>query len=278
MICFLLLLISFPLLANCRLPADQEITIGCTYNLCDFPTRFRLSLVAKNLNYKIAFVDLEPSQDVNQSLIGIDAVVISGGADINPDYYSTVVTPELREYIEANRHLVIFTEEGKKRDEFEFQVAKKFASDPAYDKMPLLGICRGMQMLTVAQGLPLYLDIKTELGIPNRIRKLDRVHLSQEPSMMRQIYQKDSLLGWELHHQGLRVDYYNKHKENFPQINVSSFSNQEKIAESIEYVGKNVLGVQYHPELSFPSTARPIFKWLLTKACEFKNLKSKDIP
>lgn len=268
---------SFPLFATCELPKGEKITIGCTYNRCDFATRFRLSLVAKKMNYKISFVDLVPSTDIHQSLIGVDAVIISGGADINPDYYVQTVTPELRNYIEANRHLVVFTDEGKKRDEFEFQIAKKFATDTSYEKLPLLGICRGMQMLSVAQGLPLYLDIKTELGIPNRIKKLDRVNISH-PGIMKEIYQKSTFLGWELHHQGLRVDYYQEHKHNFPQVNVSSFSNGNKIAESIEYVGKNVLGVQYHPELSFPSTAKPIFKWLLNKACEYKKINSKDFP
>ena len=277
-ICFLALLNCLPLFADCELAEGQKITIGCTYNKCDWATRFRLSLMARKLDYKISFIDLDPSSDINQSLLGVDAVIIPGGADINPDYYSSAVTTEMRDYIEANRHLVVFTDEGKQRDEFEFQIAKKFATDSAYEKLPLLGICRGMQMLTVAQGLPLYLDIKTELGIPNRIRKLDRINIVGGPSLMKDIYKKNTFLAWELHHQGLRVDYYREHKENFPQINVSSYSNAHKIAESIEYVGKNVLGVQYHPELSLPTAANPVFKWLLTKACEYKKLNSKDLP
>lgn len=275
--CLLAFIISFSSFANCELPKGQKITIGCTYNKCDFATRFRLGLVARKLNYRISFIDLNPSSDINQSLVGVDAVIIPGGADINPDYYSQSVTPELRDYIEANRHLVVFTDEGKKRDEFEFQIAKKFATDSSYEKLPLLGICRGMQMLSVAQGLPLYLDIKTELGIPNRVKKLDRVNITQSGTM-KDIYPKSTFLGWELHHQGLRVDYYNQNKEDFPQINVSSYSNGNKIAESIEYIGKNVLGVQYHPELSLPSAGTPIFKWLLNKACEYKRLNSKDYP
>lgn len=59
---------------------------------------------------------------------------------------------------------------------------------------------------------------------------------------------------------------------------MSAYSNKGLIAEAIEYVDRTALGVQYHPELSFSTAAFPVFKWFLTKACEYKTSASKDHP
>ena len=126
-------------------------------------------------------------------------------------------------------------------------------------------------MMSVAKGIPLYLDIKTELGINNRIWKFDRIYLSLEESLLKTLLGEESFLGFKLHHQGIRVDYYLRHQDSFENVKVSSFSHQGKIAESLEYTNQPALGVQYHPEKSFPKAAEGIFKWFLIRACEHKN-------
>ncbi len=267
--------ISFAEAAQCKLPAGEKLLIGCTYK-CDFPTRFRLRAAAAKLGYKLKFQDLGQNKNISDILDSVDSIVIPGGADIHPKFYLRDVTPELREYTNQNLHLVKFTEEGKKRDLFEYSLLKLYQASQN-KTLPLLGICRGMQMMSVAKGIPLYLDIKTELGIPNRIWKWDRVHLTNEEGVMGQIYRDDSLLGFQLHHQGIRVDYYENHKDEFKNVRVSSYSNDAKIAESIEYTDQTALGVQYHPERSFPRAAFPVFKWFLTKACEHKNARKEQL-
>lgn len=256
--------------ATCKLPLNESIVIGCTEK-CDFFTRSRLKSVGATLGYRVKFRNLSFHKDVTESLSTVDSVLIPGGADINPKFYLKDVTSELREYTQNNLHLVKFTDEGKRRDLFEYTLLKMFLKfESQYKKLPLLGICRGMQMMSVAQGIPLYLDIKTELGIPNRQYKFDRVSVTEEESLMRTLYGDGNFLGLELHHQGIRVDYYEARKNEFPNVKVSSFSNDGLVAESIEYKDMTALGVQYHPEKSFPGTAHPVFKWLLTKACEYK--------
>lgn len=126
-------------------------------------------------------------------------------------------------------------------------------------------------MMSVAKGIPLYLDIKTELGIPNRIWKLDRINLEEGESLMSSLYGDRKFSGFQLHHQGIRVDYYQSHQNSYSNVRVSSYSNQGLIAESIEYTNQPALGVQYHPEKSLPETAAPVFNWFLTQACEHKN-------
>jgi putative glutamine amidotransferase len=260
--------------ATCKLPVKEKITIGCTYK-CDFFTRSRLKAAAARLGYRVKIITLNPTRNIAESLAMVDSILIPGGADIDPKYYLKNVTDELREYTENNLNLVKFTAEGKKRDFFEYSLVKLYLASP-YKKLPMLGICRGMQMMSVAKGLPLYLDIKTELGIPNRLYKFDRINIADPESLMSSIYGDKKFSGFEMHHQGIRVDYYEAHRNDFHKVNVSSFSNDGKIAESIEYLDKTALGVQYHPEKSLPGATFPVYKWLLTKACEFKT-SSKDL-
>lgn len=266
----LLVLFSFPALA-CKLPPKSKLVIGCTYK-CGFDYKLRLKFAARALGYKIDVVDMRELGPLDKALTQVDAVLIPGGADINPDYYADKVTPELRAYLDKNRHLVNFTEEGKVRDPYEYAFIRTYLDDEKHADVPLLGICRGMQMMTVGQGIPLYLDIKTELGIKNRRYLFDRVHVEKN-SFLDGIYLNHSFRAMKLHHQGLRVPYFVEHADKFPDVRVSAYSNDGRIAEGIEYLSRPAIGVQYHPEKSLTSTSAPIFRWLLKRSCEYKNAR-----
>ncbi len=260
----------------CELPRGEVLKIGCTSN-CDFFYRFRLKMTAWGLGHKIVINDLQGKPDMLTAMKEVDGILVPGGADIDPKYYLDGVTPELREYTEKNLHLVEFSQEGRRRDPFEYDLVKTYSKDEQFKDLPLLGICRGFQMMSVAQGIPLYLDIKTELGIKNRRNKFDRIYLEDDAeSRMSSVYKRNTFKGYKLHHQGIRVAYYEKHKSEYPFVKVSAYSNNKKIAESIEYNHRPALGVQYHPERSFSGTSVPIFRWFLTKACEFKNQSQKE--
>lgn len=257
---------------TCELPKDEVIKIGCSYN-CDFFYRFRVTMTAWMMGYKTSFVDLSRKTDMKTALSEVDAVLVPGGADIDPKYYLEEITPELRDYTKNNLHLVKFSSEGKKRDPFEYNLIKTYSEEEDFKDLPMLGICRGLQMMSVAQGIPLYLDIKTELGIKNRYNKFDRISLSQDSSLISDIYQPSTFLGFKLHHQGIRVPYFEEHQAKFPRTRVTAYSNDRRIAEAIEYTHRPALGVQYHPEKSFSGTSVPVFKWFLNKACEYKTSK-----
>lgn len=258
----------------CELPQSEVIKIGCSSD-CDFFYRFRILTTAWTLGYKAEIRHLIGQTDLKQSMLEMDALLIPGGADIDPKYYLDNVTPELREYTRKNIKLVNFSKEGERRDPFEFAMVKTYLEDESFKDRPLLGICRGMQMMSVAQGIPLYLDIKTELGIKNRKNLFDRVYISEKNSLMDELYLNDSIKGFKAHHQGIRVPYYLEHAQNFSNTTVTAYSNNRKIAEAIEYTHRPALGVQYHPEKSFTGTSAPVFRWFLTKACEFKNSRKE---
>lgn len=260
--------------SSCTLPPGESIKVGCSYNNCGFLYRFRVLMTAWKLGYSTSFVNLPDRPDMLSAMEEVDAILLPGGADIDPKFYMDSISPELQEYTQNNLHLVKFSNEGKKRDQFEYDLVKTYSEDESFKDLPMLGICRGLQMMSVAQGIPLYLDIKTELGIKNRYNRFDRISLiNDDESLIKSIYHRKSFKGFKLHHQGIRVDYYNQNISQYPNTRVTAYSNNRRIAESIEYTHRPALGVQYHPEKSFTGTSAPVFRWLLTRACEYKNQK-----
>lgn len=253
----------------CELKMNRKLVIGCTYK-CDFIYRLRLSLSALSMGYPIKIVDLRTMGNMEEALAQVDGVLMPGGADIDPALYQDKLSTEMKSYIQQNKALVKITDESKERDPYEIELLRKYTSIERFQKLPFLGICRGMQMMTVAQGIPLYLDLKSEVGIDNRRYVFDQVSV-KDSSLMSEIYGNKQFKAMKLHHQGLRVPYYRQYRDQFPLVKVSAFSHNDQIAESIEYTHRPALGVQYHPEMSFTGTSAPVFKWFLAKSCEYKN-------
>ena len=52
-------------------------------------------------------------------------------------------------------------------------------------------------MMSVAQGIPLYLDIATELGIPNRLYKFDQAFITENESLMKSFYGNKNPKGFD---------------------------------------------------------------------------------
>ena len=269
LIIFTLLTVSLGLSAKC-IQQKKEIIIGCTYKCGSF---YSLAL-KKNAffhNYKVRIIDL--SKD-NKKLGEVDAILIPGGADINPEFYLSSIPEELANYTREHFNLVNFSEEGKFRDPIENEIVKEYLSNDEFATTPLLGICRGMQMMAVASGLPLYVDIKHELGIKNRYNKIDKVVINDSDSMMGRFYPNGKTFGVKYHHQGIRVDYFTENYQRFPNLKIAAYSHAGRIAESLEILNRPAIGVQYHPEKAVTfNNGRPIWKWFLNKACEKSNAR-----
>lgn len=259
---------------KCKLPKKERLIIGCTTS-CGRFNRWAVKWYARKLGYKVKLVNLR-SKKQTIDYTQVDGIIIPGGADIDPKYYIDAVTPEFREYLESIRSYTKYTKIGKIRDEFEFGLLEDYFSNSESKLQPILGICRGMQALTVSQGIPLYGDLKKELGIKNRRYTLDLVKVTKKDSLIYEIMKKRKFRAVELHHQGLNLDYFYKHRENWPHLEVTALSNRNKIAEVLEFKDRPILGVQFHPEYTFGKARRRIFKWLLKRACVNKVVKSRN--
>ena len=92
----------------------------------------------------INFYDLSIEQAVKECL-SVSGILLSGGSDIHPSLY------------DRNSDLNLCKDIDEKRDELEFALIELAFSH----KIPILGICRGLQILNVAKKGTLHADIPT---------------------------------------------------------------------------------------------------------------------
>lgn len=193
-----------------------------------------------------------------------DGFVISGGIDINPERYGEAALKA------ASRH-------DLPRDEMEHAIIHAALEQ---DK-PLLGICRGMQMLNVALGGSLYQDAADVLEdfLPNTtlFSKLvgRRRIVVRENCILHDILGRyDSYYVNSIHHQavnrpgkGLRIT----------AREANGLVQAVELREQSEH--PFVLGVQWHPELMlYASSARRLFRALVQAASHNASASSSPSP
>jgi len=259
---YLLLFLSFSGLQSFA----KEIKIGCSHT-CNREVTTSLKQISKTLLLKLTIIDLSLIKNIDWN--SLDGVIIPGGEDIDPKYYLSFVETDLQEHTRSLDYLVEYTDEGKARDPFEYKLLQDYFSNENLQNFPLLGICRGMQMMAVSLGIPLYVDIKTELGIPNRRDLYDQINVNDADSLMMVLF-PNTFFAYKYHHQGLRVPYFQKFKSRWPKVKVTATSNNGKIAESIEISDRPALGIQFHPETDNNMIRKMIFTWFLNKAASSK--------
>jgi len=97
---------------------------------------------------------VSPSEHSIPSMRDFDGVVFTGGKDINPKHYQEALKfPGL-------------VDVDEQRDAFEFELFERAHRC----RVPILGICRGLQMINVRFGGTLYQDLKQELSAESPAR------------------------------------------------------------------------------------------------------------
>lgn len=168
-------------------------------------------------------------ENIKAQVSAMDGIIISGGDDVNTNIYKEEPFKELG-YI--NPIL----------DEFDIEVTKIALE---LDK-PILGICRGLQVLNVALGGSLYQDLKYIKGCHIKHNQETKPYLGthyidiKENSILKDII-KDKVLVNSYHHQSIKTLGSN--------LKVIAYSNDGVIEAVQKENEKFVLGVQWHPEL-----------------------------
>ncbi|MEL0169477.1 MAG: gamma-glutamyl-gamma-aminobutyrate hydrolase family protein [Pseudomonadaceae bacterium] len=172
-------------------------------------------------------------------------VIITGGHDIDPVLYAA--EPEIRPRYDSAR------------DRLEAAVIDRALSEG----LPLLGICRGAQLLNVRCGGNLFQDLKSRRKLTsNRRTLLPLKTLCLDP---------DSHLARLLGRPRARINsLHNQAINRVGEGLVISARDLDQIPQAIEAPGRRfVIGVQWHPEfLLFMLRQRRIFNALVTAARE----------
>jgi len=182
----------------------------------------------------------------------MNGLILTGGPDIHPHYFKDEPLPKIGTV-------------DLERDRFELNCLE-FALEKG---MPVLAICRGIQVLNVALGGNLYQDINTQVSdsLEHFQTAPDwtpwhRVSFSPN-SLFARLYNSEDLIVNSFHHQSI--------KRLAPDLIAAGWSN-DGIIEAVESEKYPfVFGVQGHPERMWRKDAKYLkeFKLLVEWAGEF---------
>jgi putative glutamine amidotransferase len=169
-------------------------------------------------------------EDVDQLVAMLDGLLLSGGNDINPMLFNE----EPHEYL---------GEVSPSRDSSELELASRMLKTGK----PILGICRGLQVLNVAVGGTLYQDLHKQNDGPilQHLQKAPNTHSSHYVQV-----EKGSLLESMAGSERIQVNsYHHQSLKDVPPVFKVTGVASDGIIEAIESTDKQfVFGVQWHPE------------------------------
>ena len=175
----------------------------------------------------------------------IDGLLIPGSRDMDPEYYGQKPGGKLNPMsIERTKTEFIVLEESIR------------------NKVPVLGICGGMQFINVFFGGSLYQDIKSLIPAALNHEKGAKHSIS---------ILKNSVLGSVI---GIpRIEVNSFHHQAVKKIGrglTASAHSGDKIVEALESRDNNILAVQWHPELRSDSYSEKLFSYFIGKASAYR--------
>jgi putative glutamine amidotransferase len=180
-----------------------------------------------------------------------DALILTGGGDVDPSYYGEATKAELKDPDPA-------------RDAFEPVAVRHWLATGK----PLLGICRGFQMLVVTLGGRLHQDL-VSAGYPSHWHYDEMYQPIQDIKATAGSLADLALNGRtrvnSIHHQGIA--------DVGPELIATAWA-PDGLVEAVELEGRPVLGVQWHPDrLACPPEPYEadkghlaVFEWLVGAA------------
>lgn len=160
-----------------------------------------------------------------------DGLLLTGGGDVDPAFFGgDAANPTLKSV-------------SRLRDKMELFLTQRLLEE---GRRPVLGICRGCQVMNVAAGGTLVLDVPSEIG--NAVnhsdpRQFDLVHDVEitPATRLHALLRATAIRANSAHHQAV--------KDPAPRLRVSARSPRDGVVEAVELDGPQFfLGAQWHPE------------------------------
>ena len=177
----------------------------------------------------VIILDAYTIKNTDSILALADGIILTGGEDINPLEYNDTTNLKVCGTINYQRDTL-----ERKLFDFAFK-----------NKLPLVGVCRGMQMMNVASGGSLYGDIPSEIGTTvihrNNGEVMHEIALCDTSSL---IFPNgtDTFMVNSWHHQGLKDI-----SENL-RIIARSFDGLPEAVVMGKSTHPFMIAVQFHPE------------------------------
>jgi len=189
----------------------------------------------------------------DQLLSMVDGFILSGGQDVNPRLYGEENHPLLGEI-------------SGQRDTIEMHILKRITES----KKPLLGICRGHQLINVFFGGTLYQDLSLQPKANLKHSQDGTWHeLSHSVSIApnSKLHQIFGILEMKInsfHHQAV--------KDLAPGFVINALSSDNVIESIAKTNGQWIVGVQWHPELMVDKDSTcNLFSTLVHESAKYKN-------
>ncbi len=180
--------------------------------------------------------------DIIQSYTKIcDALVLSGGGDAHPSYWGELPDKELGEV-------------SPLRDIFEIELVRNIMKI----RKPVLGICRGCQIINIAAGGSIIQNIEGKFMHQQKAPRDYASHqvFVQNHSKLAAILKTEEIEVNSFHHQAVKIPG--------PSMRISACASDGTI-EAIEFSGRHqfAVGIQWHPECMEDVYADYLFEALI---------------